>query len=162
MPDQMDAIEFVLREHQSIETLAEQLDVADDPGATRSLFLQIVEQLAAHEAVEQQVIFPAFRASLGRAGDVTLAHRMGEHEELNELLSEMRTLAPDGLSFSKRESAFVLEIKEHFRREEETVFARMRESFSPDQLEELAHRALVVKRHAPAFPDPYPRVTASS
>ena len=72
----------------------------------------------------------------------------------------MRSLAPDGFSFSKRESAFVLEIKEHFRREEETVFARMRESFSADQLAELADRALAVKQHAPAFPDDHPRIKA--
>ena len=153
MTDQIDAIELLLRDHESIEGLVEQLDAADDPAETRRLFLRIVEQLAAHEAVEQQVVFPAFRASLESAGDDTLAHRMGEHEELNELLAEMRSLAPDGFSFSKRESAFVLEIKEHFRREEETVFGRMRESFSADQLAELADRALAVKQHAPAFPD---------
>jgi hemerythrin superfamily protein len=160
MTDQIDAIELLLRDHQSIEGLVEQLEAADDPAETRGLFLRIVEQLAAHEAVEQQVVFPAFRASLESAGDDTLAHRMGEHEELNELLAEMRSLAPDGFSFSKRESAFVLEIKEHFRREEETVFARLRESFSADQLAELADRALAVKQHAPAFPDDHPRIKA--
>ena len=156
-----DAIELLVHDHRSIERLADQLDATDDPAEIRGLFLRIVEELAGHEAVEHQVVFPAFRASLTGAGDDTLDHRMGEHQELNELLAEMRGLAPDGFSFTKRESAFVLQVKEHFRREEETVFARMRESFSPDQLEELAHRALVVKRHAPAFPDPYPRVTAS-
>jgi hemerythrin superfamily protein len=160
MTNQIDAIELLLRDHQSIERLTEQLDAADDPAEIRGLFLRIVEQLAAHEAVEQQVIFPAFRASLESAGDDTLDHRMGEHQELNELLAEMRSLAPDGFSFTKRESAFVLEVREHFRREEETVFARMRESFTADQLAELAERALVVKQHAPAFPDEHPRIAA--
>jgi len=158
MNTQIDAIELLLRDHQSIEELAEQLDAADDPAEIRGLFLRIVEQLAGHEAVEQQVVFPAFRASLESAGDHTLDHRMGEHQELNELLAEMRCLTPDGFSFTKRESAFVVQIKEHFRREEETVFARMRESFSPEQLSELADQALVVKQHAPAFPDAYPRI----
>ena len=158
MTDQIDAIELLLRDHQLIEGLVEQLDATDDPAETRGVFLRIVEQLAAHEAVEQQVVFPAFRASLENAGDDTVAHRMGEHEELNELLSEMRSLAPDGFGFTKRESAFVLEIKEHFRREEETVFARMRATFSAVQLVELADRALAVKRHAPAFPDDHPRI----
>jgi len=159
MPDQSDAIELLLLDHRTIEALVERLDSTVDPVETRSLYLQIVEQLAAHEAAEQQVIFPAFRAALQDA-DLTLAHRMGEHEEMNELLAEMRSLAPDGLPFVKRESALLLEIEEHFRREEESVFNRMRGAFAPDELAELARQVLAAKQHAPAFPDDHPRMKA--
>jgi len=161
MTDQLDVIELLLSDHRSIERLVDQLDATDDPAECRGLFLRLVEQLAAHEAVEQGVVFPAFRDSLESPGDDILDHRMGEHQELNELLAEMRSLAPDGFAFTKRQSAFELEIKEHFRREEETVFARMRESFRADQLADLANRALVVKQHAPAFPDDNPRIKAA-
>jgi len=81
--DQTDAIDLLILDHRRIEQLAAQLDTTLDPVETRSIFMQIVEQLSAHEAAEQQVIFPAFRAALEDA-DLTLAHRMGEHEELNE------------------------------------------------------------------------------
>ena len=160
MTERLDAIELLLRDHRVIWAIAEQLDAADDPTEIRGLFLLLVEQLAAHEAVEQQVIFPAFRASLEGAGHDTLDLRMGEHEELNELLAEMRSLAPDGFAFTKRASALVLEIEEHFRREEETVFMSMRSSFSTDQLVELGDRALEVRRHSPAFPDDHPSIAA--
>jgi hemerythrin superfamily protein len=160
MTEHLDAIDLLLRDHRLIWAIAEQLDAAEKPTEIRGLFLLLVEQLAAHEAVEQQVIFPAFRASLEGESDDTLEHRMGEHEELNELLAEMRSLAPDGFAFTKRASAFVLEIEEHFRREEETVFMRMRESFSTDQLAELGNRALEVRQHSPAFPDDHPCITA--
>jgi hemerythrin superfamily protein len=152
MTNQIDAIELLLRDHRSIDDLAEQLDAAEDPAEIRELFLRIVDQLAAHETAEQQVIFPAFRASVGSAGGDTLDHRMGEHEELNELLAEMRNLPPDEFAFTKRGSAFLLDVKEHFRREEETVFARMRQSFSADELEELGNQAIAAKQHSPAFP----------
>jgi hemerythrin superfamily protein len=155
--DQANAIDLLILDHRRIEQLLKRLDSTVDPVERRSVYMQIVEQLAAHEAAEHQVIFPAFRASLEDA-DLTLAHRMGEHEELNELLAEMRTLAPDGLPFVKRESALSLEIEEHFRREEETVFARMRGAFDADELAQLAERALTVKQHAPAFPDEHPRI----
>jgi hypothetical protein len=105
-------------------------------------------------------VFPAFRAALEVADDDTLAHRMGEHEELNEMLAEMRSLPPDGFGFTKRGSALLLEVKGHFQREEESVFARMRATFSADDLAELGSRALVVKRHSPAFPDDHPHVAA--
>jgi hypothetical protein len=161
MPDQTDAIELLLRDHRRIRQLAEQLDATDDPSETRAVYLQIVEQLAAHELAEQQVVFPAFRAVLEDA-ELTLAHRMGEHEELNELLAEMRGLAPDGFAFMKRGSAFLLEIEEHFRREEEEVFARMQGAFNAAELSALAEQVIAAKRHAPAFPDEHPRMTAGS
>jgi hypothetical protein len=85
---------------------------------------------------------------------------MGEHEELNELLAEMRSLAPDCFGFTKRGSALLLEIKGHFLREEESVFARMRAAFSADELAELGCRVLEVKQHSPAFPDEHPRLAA--
>jgi hemerythrin superfamily protein len=160
MTNQIDVIDLLLRDHRMIDGLAEQLDAEDDPAEIRRLFLRIVDELAAHEAAEQEVVFPAFRAALEMGDDDTLAHRMGEHEELNELLAEMRSLAPDCFGFIKRGSALLLEVKGHFLREEESVFARMRASFSADELAELGSRALVVKQHSPAFPDDHPRLAA--
>jgi Hemerythrin HHE cation binding domain len=158
MTNQIDAIELLLRDHRLINGLAEQLDTVDDPAEIRRLYLRIAEELAAHEAAEQEVVFPAFGAALEMADDDTLARRMGEHEELNELIAEMRSLAPDCFGFTKRGSALLLEIEGHFLREEETVFARMRDSFSADELAELGSRVLAAKQHAPAFPDDHPRV----
>jgi hemerythrin superfamily protein len=160
MSEQIDAIEILLRDHRLIDGLAEQLDTVDDPAEIRRLYLRIAEELAAHEAAEQEVVFPAFRAALEMADDNTLARRMGEHEELNETLAEMRSLAPDNFDFTKRGSALLLEIKGHFLREEESVFAQMRATFSADDLAELGSRVLDVKQHAPAFPDAHPRLAA--
>ena len=63
MTSQIDAIELLLRDHRLIDGLAEQLDTVDDPAEIRRLYLRIVEELAAHEAAEQEVVFPAFRAA---------------------------------------------------------------------------------------------------
>ena len=160
MTEQIDAIELLLQDHRFIDGLAEQLDTVDDPVEIRRLYLRIVEELAAHESAEEEVMFPAFRAAVDMADDNTLARRMGEHEELNEMLAEMRSLAPDCFGFTRRGSALLLEIKGHFLREEETVFARMRASFSADELAELGSRVLAAKQHAPAFPEDEPRLAA--
>ena len=77
MTNQIDAIELLLRDHRLIDGLAEQLDTVDDPAEIRRLYLRIVEELAAHEAAEQEVVFPAFRAALEMADDNTLARPDG-------------------------------------------------------------------------------------
>jgi len=158
MNQQLDIIELLERDHALIDGLAEQLDASEDPAEIRHLFMQLVEELAAHEAAEQEVVFPAYRATFEGNGDKTLLYRMGEHEELNELITEMRSLAPDGYAFTKRGSALLLEVKHHFLLEEETVFARLRIALDADQLLALGVRALAVKQHAPAFPLEHPHL----
>ena len=158
MTYQIDVIELLERDHRLIDDLAEQLDASDDPAEIRRLYMRIVEELSAHEAAEQQVVFPAFRAKFEAAGNDTLSHRMGEHEELNGLLAEMRGLAPDCFGFTKRGSALLLEVKAHFLLEEESVFARMKATLSADELAELGTQALAAKQHSPAFPDDHPHV----
>jgi hemerythrin superfamily protein len=158
MDNVIDVIDLLERDHRTIDALMEELACLDDPAAIRRVFFSIVEELAAHEAAEQEVVFPAFRAKVEAAGESTIAHRMGEHEELNELLAEMRSLAPNGFGFTKRSSALMLDVKAHFLKEEETVFARMRELLSTDDLAELGGRALEAKRHSAAFTDDHPRL----
>jgi hemerythrin superfamily protein len=158
MDNVVDVIVLLESDHRRIDTLMEELACLDDPAAIRRVFFSIVEELAAHEAAEQEVVFPAFRAKVEAAGDSTIAHRMGEHEELNELLAEMRSLAPNGFGFTTRSSALMLDVKAHFLKEEETVFERMRELLSADDLAELGRRALEAKRHSAAFTDDHPRL----
>ena len=156
MTELIDVIELLERDHRLINDLVEQLDAADDSAEIRHLYLRIVEELSAHEAVEQEVVFPAFHAAVVTDGDDTLFHRMGEHEEMNEMLAEMRTLAPNSFAFIKRGSALLLELKGHFLIEEETVFTRMRREFTSEALIELGELAVVAKAHSPAFPVAHP------
>jgi hemerythrin superfamily protein len=148
----IDVIELLERDHRLINGLVEQLDAVDDATEIRHLYLRIVEELSTHEAAEQEVLFPAFHAAFVADGDDTLSHRIGEHEELNAMLAEMRSLAPDGFAFLKRGSALLLELKNHFLVEEETVFTRMRSELTPEALIELGRRAIIAKAHSPAFP----------
>jgi hemerythrin superfamily protein len=156
----VDVIEILERDHRMIDGLVEELDEANDASAIRGIFLRIVEALSAHETVEHEVLYPAFRAAFEGADEV-LAHRLSEHDELNELLAEMRGLAPDGFAFLKRGSALLLEMQGHFQAEEQTVFDRMRRELSPDALVELGRRAVEARAHAPAFPNEHRTLAAS-
>lgn len=156
MSEPIDVIELLERDHRLINDLVTQLEAEEDPAAIRHAYLRIVEELSAHEAVEHEVVFPAFHAAFVADGDDTLSHRLAEHEELNEMLAEMRCLAPDCFAFTKRGSALLLELKGHFEDEEATVFSRMRNEFSTEALVEMGARAMVVKGHSPAFPAEHP------
>lgn len=152
MTTDVDIIDLLETDHRRISDLAERLDSVTDDDEIRDLYRQIVDGLLAHEAIEHEVLFPAFRAMLDAdaapADTATLDERLGEHDELNGLLAEMRDLDSHDFAFVKRGSALLLDIEGHFDMEEESVFAPMRERLSKEERVELGRRALAVKRTA--------------
>jgi len=157
-----DVVDLLTEDHRRLEGLLEHLDATQDPTELRSIYLQIVGELAAHEACEQQVVFPALRAILPAAGS-DMASRLGEHEEINSLLDEMLGLDPSCYGFMKRASALLLELEAHFAEEEE-LFAHLRAALDPAELTALADRSRAAKACAPAFPHavlPHPATSPS-
>lgn len=150
MADAHDVVDLLTEDHRHLEGLLERLDRAQDPTELRSTYLQLVGELAAHEACEQQVVFPALRASVPAAAPDMHAC-LGQHEEINSLLDEMRGLDPSCYGFMKRTSALLLELQAHFAEEEE-LFGRLREALDPAELADLAQKARTAKCGAPAFP----------
>lgn len=145
MAGEVDVIDLLERDHRMIDELAERLDTEDDPDEIRRLYVRIVEALTVHEEIEQEILFPAFLDLIHSATDTTLDRRLGEHEELNGLLAEMRELDPNDYAFIKRGSALLLEVEGHFAREEDSVFARMRAECSVEDLTALGKRAMAVR-----------------
>jgi iron-sulfur cluster repair protein YtfE (RIC family) len=152
MENQADLIDVLERDHRRIDDLAERLDSTSDSEVLRDLFRQIVDALKAHESIEHEVLFPAFRQMITAGDDnaTTLDARLGEHDELNSLLDEMCGLDCDCYAFVKRGSALLLELEGHFAREEASVFTPMRERMDPDELLRLGEHALSVKNSTSA------------
>lgn len=142
MTTDVDILDVLEQDHRRIGDLAERLDSVTDDDEVRELYRQIVDGLLAHEAIERDVLFPAFHALHAPDGDERLDSRMGEHEELNSLLAEMRELDAHDYAFVKRGSALVNEIERHFELEEESVFAPMRERLTKEERVELGRRAM--------------------
>lgn len=157
MTESPDVVDLLTADHRAIGKLLDELDAAEAPEDIRRLYLRIAAELAAHEAAEQQVVFPALAAASGEGGDGE-ADRLGEHEEINDLLDEMRELPPSGYAFAKRSSALALDVRAHFECEEDYVFPRLRTVLSPDRLAALASQAEQAKEAAPAFPPTEPRI----
>lgn len=150
MTTDVDIIELLETDHRRILDLAERLDSETADDEVRLIYRQIVDGLLAHEAIEQEVLFPAFRAMPAADGassdDATVTERLGEHDELNGLLAEMQELDAHDFAFVKRGSALLLDIEGHFEDEERSVFAPMRERLTDAERADLGRRALAVKR----------------
>jgi len=151
MAELWDVIDLLLDDHRYIAVLLDRLDQEDDPEEMRSLFLRIATELAAHEAAEHDVVFPAARAVV-RSRRHDIHDFTEEHEEVNSLLEEMLTLDPASAGFTKRASALDFELRGHFAEEEEILFPALRAALDGAALEELGLRVRAAKRTAPIFP----------
>jgi hemerythrin superfamily protein len=149
MAPRLDAIDMLLGDHRRMTALLEHLDSEERPAEMQRLCLDIVAEIAAHEAAEDEVVFAAFRAAAPATEQETL-DRMAEHQEVNELLAEMVTLAPSGVGFLKRAAALIYELQEHFAAEEEDLFPRLRAVLGRQELLGLADRVIEAKQCAPA------------
>lgn len=152
MTEPIDVVDLLLEDHQVLRGLLARLDAADRPSELRNVYLLLVAELATHEAAEEEVVFPAFRAA-SPSGAKEALDRMGEHEEVNELVEEMLRLPPSGHAFTKRACALVLDLTAHLDAEEELVFPILRDVLSREQLVDLVGRVASAKELAPAFHD---------
>lgn len=151
MEEISDAIDLLIDDHRYMEALLDQLDLEDDPAEVRRLFMRIAGELAAHEAAEHDVVFPAALATVP-SGRREVHELIGEHEEVNSLLAEMLALDPSGAGFAKRAGALALELRAHFTEEEELLFPALRAALEPAVLVGIATRVRAAKRSAPMFP----------
>ena len=148
--DLPDVIDLLLEDHRTVRGLIAELDATDSPDEQRRLYLRIAELHCGHEAAEEGVVFPALRRAAPGAANAALA-RIGEHEELDQLLDEMQRLAPTGHGFAKRAVALVLALTAHLDAEEQLVFPLLRQSLPVDALVVLAAECARAKERAPAF-----------
>ena len=146
----LDVIDLLLEDHRIVRGLIAELDAADDPHEQRRLYLRIAELHCGHEAAEEHVVFPALRRAAPDAANAALA-RIGEHEELDQLLDEMQRLAPSGHGFAKRAVALVLALSAHLDAEEQLVFPLLRQALPAEHLVLLATESVRAKAMAPAF-----------
>jgi hemerythrin superfamily protein len=123
-------IELLLRDHRLLTQLLDRLDTEDRPAEMHALFLRIAGELAAHEAAEEDVVFPAALAAIP-VDQPEVRDLMAGHEEVNSLLAEMLQLDPASFGFLKRASALVLDLRAHFAAEEEVLFPLLRSVLGP-------------------------------
>jgi hemerythrin superfamily protein len=150
MDDALDVVDVLLADHAVLRDLLARLDASDRPSEMRRLYLRIVDEFCTHEAAEEEVLFPIVRALIESDAGAVVAS-IGEHGEVDDLLTEMRCLPPTGCAFAKRATALVVTLGAHLDAEEEQLFPLLREALGPDRLQDLAEAVVTSKERAPAF-----------
>lgn len=112
----------------------------------QALLNRLCDHLLAHSAVEEQLLYPLLRETLG--DDIT-DDSLQEHQELRLLIEELRSSGVDASDFEERLLDLREMVEHHVGVEEADVLPRLAEKLGNPRMEELGaqlqekHRSLV-------------------
>jgi hemerythrin superfamily protein len=143
-PDR-DVTQLLTAQHDQIDALLTQVD---QPGVDlEDLFVRLRRMLAVHETMEEEIVYPALRAS-SHAGDAVASARLDEEADVQRRVDD---LAP--ADFAQPDAARRLEelravVRHHAEMEEREVFPALRETHDADELAAMAR--LLIGADTPA------------
>ena len=140
------------RDHIQLDRLLRELD--GTTGREQEEVLTRIDRLVfSHAFAEESVLWPVIRRELPDGEELTLRIEE-EHQEVNELVSELETLGHDDPRRAQRLSRLVEVLNEDVRDEEDVLFPRLKEAVPAEELRRLGRRWEIMRRLSPTRPHP--------
>ena len=159
----MNALTLLKQDHGNVEELFRRFETCDptDVGELRRIRDTLIEQLAKHSQIEEQVFYPAIRAKLGDENSFTVLEGLEEHHIVKATLSELEKMSPTHDRFKAKMTVLIESVRHHVKEEEEDMFPQVREAFSMEELNDLGQtmeniKPVMPSRAHPLVPDQPP------
>ena len=150
----MDGITLLKQDHKTVERLFKRFEKAGPNAhkAKREVVDRIIEELAVHAAIEEQVFYPAVREAVPDAED-TVLEGLEEHHIVKWTLSELDGMAPDHERFDAKVTVLIESVRHHVEEEGE-MFPQVRKALGRKRLGEIGEAMEKAKKTAPTRPHP--------
>ena len=137
----MNAIEFLVSQHRSMETMmAGVADAQDD--ALRRLYAEVADQLTMHISAEEVVFYPAVRAA--RTEDILL-ESLEEHLSLKRLMADLLAMDPSDKTFEPKFKVLKEQAEHQQKEEEEHLFPKVKSLLDGDRLAQLGAEMIALQ-----------------
>lgn len=150
----MNILSTLTTDHDNVEALFTRFEAtgADEVEELGHLRDRILEQLATHAAIEEQLLYPALREA---AGDDVL-EALEEHHVVKATLAELERMAPTHERFRAKMAVLAENVRHHVGEEEgdDGLFALARTHLDQPQLEAMAEKAKTIRAVGPTRPHP--------
>jgi hemerythrin-like domain-containing protein len=93
-----------------------------------------------HIQAEEEILYPVMRSLLFMGGESQTEESYREHQEIRAVLNELATMDPNTDVFDMKFEEFKRALKQHEDREENEIFAAVRQGMSPEEQERLGRR----------------------
>jgi hemerythrin superfamily protein len=136
----LDVLTLLKEDHDKVKRVLEEGEATTERGEkTRTeLFTRLKTMLTAHEAMEEEVLYPALKAH-PKAKDLTL-EAYEEHHVVDLVLEELEKTPVTDEQWGAKWTVAKENIEHHIEEEEGEMFRDIREIFSSDEREQMAAR----------------------
>ncbi|MCW2616973.1 MAG: Hemerythrin cation binding domain protein [Modestobacter sp.] len=139
-------------DHVELDRLLHELD--GTTGTEQERVLRRIDRLVfSHAFAEETVLWPVIRRVLPD-GDALTLQVEEEHQEVNELVTELETLGHDDPGRAERLARLVQVLREDVRDEEDVLFPRLQQALDATALRRLGLQWEVARRVSPTRPHP--------
>jgi hemerythrin superfamily protein len=159
----MDALAVLKSDHSSVEALFAKFEAAG-PRARKTkarIVHSIIEELAVHAAIEEQVFYPGVRSAVPDL-DEQILEAMEEHHIVTWTLSELEDLGPEAENFDAKVTVLIESVRHHVKEEEGGIFPGVRDAVGREQLRKWGDDLLAAKKVAPTEPHPRSHSTSTA
>jgi hemerythrin-like domain-containing protein len=136
----MDAISLLKDDHDKVKRLLEEGDSTTERGVKtrKQLFDKIKQELQVHEAIEEEIFYPALRQH-AEAKDLVL-EAYEEHNVVDTILGELDSTPEDDETWGAKFTVMKENLEHHIEEEEGEMFPQARDLLGKDELESLGER----------------------
>ncbi len=142
-------------DHEAVEQLFRRFERAGDRAFVekRSIVDRVIEELSVHAAIEEQLFYPAVRATVPDADDLGI-ESLEEHHVVKWVLSELDGMAPEDERFDAKVTVLINNVRQHVDVEEGELFPMVRDELGRKALSELGEAMAAARKIAPTHPHP--------
>ncbi|MFK3789701.1 MULTISPECIES: hemerythrin domain-containing protein [Pseudomonas] len=144
----MNAIDLLKTDHEKVKSILEQLSESTDRAVKKrtELLEKLEMEVTIHTQLEEQILYPAFKAAGGKEQEEMYYEAKEEHRTVDSLvLPDLKNTDPTKPEFAGRVKV-VKELLEHHIEEEETeMFVQAKKLLGKSKLEELGEQMQVMK-----------------
>lgn len=139
-------VTLIKEDHQKLEAVFKKLEKAEPPEIP-DLLRQVQEMLVPHSKAEEQVVYPAIKATVpDESSDVD--DGLEEHHHVEETLDQLLASDPGAPGVDGLIAAMIGEVRHHVEEEEQQILPAFGKAANNRQLSELGEQFTAAKEQA--------------
>ena len=133
----MDALSLLKEDHDKVKKLLEDLDSTTERGVKirEQLFNKIKQELEIHEAIEEEIFYPALKDH-PKTKELTL-EAYEEHHVVDLVMAEIEAIPFDQETWGAKFTVMKENVEHHIEEEEREMFKQAKQVFDGDELSQL-------------------------
>lgn len=130
----MNAIRYLLKEHEEIGALFNEYTEAEDDAHAQKKRIagHVIKRISHHAKLEEEILFPAFEKKGGKEAKDMVEEGLEEHRVVKFVMAHLKKTAATSKSFDAKFKVLVENAKQHFEEEELEIFPKVKKVLAKD------------------------------